>query len=123
MIEPGPEANVDNAMAYLQQALGQWSGGDPSHLEVSHALVECTVTEILAAHKAITEGYAEVPGDIRQKLVSLKTMVAQATRLVDSGAAFYGGMIAQLGKVIQMYNGEGHVRPGLHLPAQYEVIG
>jgi hypothetical protein len=114
---------VDNALALVQRALRQWDAADFVKVEACRELLEMSVVEMREFESELRAGSITDIKDLPSNLALFRNTVAQATRLVDAGAAFYRGLAVRLGRQTQVYNAAGGIQLSVDRSAEHELVG
>lgn len=100
---------LDSARAEIRQALSQWNAVDLERMDRSRELLSAAVADLLSFESAVRAGEIPPSEDLRARLVSIKTEVNQATRVVDACVAFHRGLLARSGNASPVYNAAGRI--------------
>jgi hypothetical protein len=89
--------------------MARWEPSDLERLEESRQLLVQAAGDLRFFESAVGSGSIPHTAQLRDSILAVKQEVAQATRLVDAGVAFYRGLQLRSGGAAPVYDSGGRI--------------
>lgn len=103
------QAYLQSARQAIHQALQSWDPTDLDRVGSATELLRAAVSDMRIFEAAVRDGQVPHSQELCTEILSAKTEVSQATRVVDACVAFHRGLAARMGQESSGYNSDGRL--------------